>query len=248
MNAETRPLIGLTVGQDTSDGGRYFRIRQAYSRAVEAAGGLPVLVPPIEDEGALRQLLAMLDGLLLPGGPDVHPRHYGVDHVHPATRVDPILDTLELRAAAWAIGDAVPTLGICRGQQLLNVALGGGLIQHLEGSGLAHEQKAPRSTTTHGITVAGDSRLASILGATALDVNSFHHQAVEPERLGRGVRAVAWSADGVIEGIESVDHPWLVAVQFHPEELTSTHEPSRRLFRAFVEACRRRRMARSRGA
>jgi putative glutamine amidotransferase len=124
----------------------------------------------------------------------------------------------------------VPTLGICRGEQLLNVALGGSLVQHIEG----HTQGEPRDALTHGLRLEPTSRLAHALGTTDTHINSHHHQALA--RLGRGLRAVAWAPDGTVEGVESTEHPWLLAVQFHPEDLVSKHEPSRRIFQAFVEA------------
>ena len=237
-----RPLIGIPVGRQLSsrqradDGQEYLRLRRTYPDAVVDAGGVPVLIPPMNDPVALRQLLATLDGICFPGGLDVRPSAYG-ESEHPTTQVDEVLDTLELQLAEWAVADELPTLGICRGHQLLNVALGGSLIQDLPSEDLPHPQspRAPRSEAAHPIEVDGDSRLAEILGATTLQVNSFHHQAVR--RLGRGLRAVAWAPDGVVEGVESAEHPWLLAVQFHPEDLVGFQEPSRRLFRAFVQAC-----------
>jgi putative glutamine amidotransferase len=156
----------------------------------------------------------------------------------PKTEVVAELDRLELAVASWAIHSDVPTLGICRGQQLLNVALGGSLIQHLDD----HRQAGDRTALTQELTVSPGSRLAEVFGATRLEVNTMHHQAVKD--IGRGLEAVAWSEDGTIEGMESRDHPWLLMVQFHPEELVDFHEPSRRLFGAFVGACLTRRARR----
>ena len=232
-----RPVIGIPIGREMPHSPEYLRIRGTYARAVAAAGGVPLLLPPMADAGALRRAFDLLDGVVFPGGLDVEPGQYGED-AHPTTLVDEVLDSLELRLAAWAVAEERPTLGLCRGQQLLNVALGGSLIQDLPSEGLEHPQSphhGPRSELVHAIEVAGDSRLARVLGTTTLSANSYHHQAVR--RLGRGLRAVAWSSDGVVEGIESDEHPWLLAVQFHPEDLVGFHEPSRRLFAAFVETC-----------
>lgn len=235
-----RPLIGITVGPQTarpaeSRGGDYLRLRRTYTDAVVAAGGVPVLVPPMEDPSALRELLGLLDGLVFPGGLDVDPARYGAPR-DPTTEVDPVVDALELEVAAWTVARDQPVLGICRGQQLLNVALGGSLIQDLPKAPVLHRQAAERHELSHLIRVAEGSRLVEILGGTTVEVNSFHHQAVD--RLGRGLRPVAWAPDGVVEGLESDEHAWLLTVQFHPEDLVGHHEPSRRLFRAFVEACR----------
>jgi gamma-glutamyl-gamma-aminobutyrate hydrolase PuuD len=232
LTDERRPLIGLTIGpeNETSD---YLRLRATYPRAIEDAGGVPVLIPPLADGRGLQTVLASLDGLVLPGGADLDPSYYG-EPPHPKTHVLPHIDELELAAARWAREASVPTLGICRGQQTLNVAFGGRLIQHLDG----HRQGEPRDALTHLLRVREDSRLARIFEATAFDVNSHHHQAVPSDGLGTGLRPVAWSPDGVVEGLEAEDHPWLLAVQFHPEDLVGFHEPSQRLFRAFVSACR----------
>jgi putative glutamine amidotransferase len=222
-----RPLIGITIGPSDTEPA-YLRLRSTYPRAIEAAGGLPVLLPPMATP-TLEALLGRLDGLVFPGGLDVDPAEYG-QAPHPKTVVNSGLDAHELSVARWAALHPLPTLGICRGQQLLNVALGGSLHQHLDG----HELRVPAGS--HVIDVEAGSRLSGILGGTRCEVNSRHHQAVDA--LGHGLRAVAWAADGTIEGIESVDHPWLLAVQFHPEDLVSSHAPSQLLFESFVNAAK----------
>jgi putative glutamine amidotransferase len=226
----SRPLVGLTIGPENAES-RYLRLRGTYPAAIEAAGGVPVLIPPLFGADALRELLQRLDALVFPGGVDVDPAFYEEAQL-PETKVNPDLDRLELAVAHWAAANSVPTLGICRGQQLLNVALGGSLIQHLEG----HKQDGARSAPHHGLRVDPASRLATILGAPEVQVNSHHHQAVK--RLGRCLRAVAWAPDGTIEALESTEHPWLVAVQFHPEDMVPAHLPSQRLFEALIEAAR----------
>jgi putative glutamine amidotransferase len=227
----SRPLIGITVGPP-NDGSPFVQTRSTYVHAVEVAGGLPVLIPPLGPD-ALDALLERLDGLMFPGGADVDPAEYG-EAREPRTEVVSELDRLELAAARWAVRSEVPTLGICRGQQVLNVALGGSLIQHLDD----HRQPGDRTALTQALTVTPGSRLAEVFGATRIEVNTMHHQAVK--EVAPGLTAVAWSADGTIEAMESRDHPWLLMVQFHPEELVDFHAPSQRLFNAFVEACRAR--------
>jgi gamma-glutamyl-gamma-aminobutyrate hydrolase PuuD len=223
-----RPLIGITVGATPSrDGFDYARLRMTYVRAVERAGGLPVLVPPVGD---LDAILGRLDGLLLPGGGDIDPAEYG-ETVQGSEPPNAQLDALELGAARWAIERDLPTLGICRGQQIVNVAFGGSLIQHIDG----HAPAGPRDTLHHPMRVAPDSRLAIALGTTDVQVNSHHHQAVK--RLGEGLVAVAWAHDGTIEGVEAPHRTWLLAVQFHPEDLVGRHPASERLFDAFITAC-----------
>ncbi|MCA1645153.1 MAG: gamma-glutamyl-gamma-aminobutyrate hydrolase family protein [Chloroflexi bacterium] len=228
----SRPLIGITMGPD-QPGSPYLQLRATYSRAIESAGGVPALVPPMAAQ-TVPALLERLDGIVFPGGPDVDPAEYG-QAPHPRTETNPDLDRLELAAARWAIDSELPTLGICRGQQLLNVAAGGSLIQHLED----HRQPGNRTALTQTLRLRPDSRLAEVFGATRIEVNTMHHQAVHT--LGRNFKAVAWAtSDGTIEGVESDAHPWLLMVQFHPEELVGFHQPSQRLFAAFVDACRAR--------
>jgi putative glutamine amidotransferase len=227
----TRPLIGITTAT-REEGSPFVQQRLTYLHAVDAAGGLPVLVGPMADD-SLTQLLERLDGIVFPGGADVEPGEYG-EPPHPKTEVNADLDRLELAAARWALDADTPILGICRGQQLLNVALGGSLIQHLDD----HRQAGDRTALTQSLTVASDSRMRDVFDTDRLRVNTMHHQAIG--RLGRGLKAVAWSEDGTIEAAESVEHPWMLMVQFHPEELVDFHSPSLRLMSAFVEACKAR--------
>jgi putative glutamine amidotransferase len=229
LNADGRPLIGITVGPREA-GSPYLQQRTSYPRAIELSGGLPVLVPPLAIE-TLRGILERLDGIVFPGGADVDPSEYG-ETPQPKTEFNRDLDRLELAVAHWAIESQLPTLGICRGQQLLNVALGGSLIQHLDD----HRQSGDRAALTQPLTLAPGSRLAEIFGATHIQANTLHHQAVKD--VAPGLTATAWAEDGTIEGMESQRHPWLVMVQFHPEELVGFHEPSQRLFSEFVTACR----------
>jgi putative glutamine amidotransferase len=227
----SRPLIGITIGP-REPGSPFLQQRSSYFRALEWAGGLPIAIPPLEAD-TLAAVLERLDGVVFPGGADVDPAHYG-EARQPRTEVDPDLDRLELATARWTIDNEVPTLGICRGQQLLNVALGGSLIQHLDD----HRQPGDRTALTQPLNISPGSRLAHVFGATDIVANTMHHQAVR--HVAPGLKAVAWAADGTIEGLEGERHPWLLTVQFHPEELFEFHAPSQRLFRAFVDACRTR--------
>jgi putative glutamine amidotransferase len=239
---EHSPLVGITCATLAPQGQRPpgFRQNQSYARAVAAAGALPVLLPLLDDENALRALYDRLDGVLLPGGGDVNPVCYGeaARPEHHVEGIDEQLDRVELTLARWALADGKPLFGICRGQQTLAVATGGALYQDIPSQidgALAHQHPDARTALVHTIRVEPSSRLATVLGATECGVNSIHHQAVA--RLGDGWRAVAWAPDGVLEGIEHSDHPFALAVQFHPEELVPDHAPSARLFAAFVAAC-----------
>jgi putative glutamine amidotransferase len=205
-----------------------------YVDAVVAAGGIPVLLPPV---GCAATVLEGLGGLLLPGGGDVTPDHYGgTPH---ATNYDVCAerDAFELALVRVALErDGFPILGICRGMQILNVALGGDLVSHLPehyGEDVAHRTSDVKPVV-HEVKIDAQSFLGDVHGETTLVVHSIHHQAVG--RLGGGLRAVAWSPDGVVEAIESASHV-VMAVQWHPELDTPEH-PARRVFAALVARAR----------
>lgn len=234
---DRKPLIGITTEFD--ERGEY-TLPGEYVAAVRRAGGIPVLIPG--GEADWEQILALLDGLILSGGGDVHPEHYGSPG-HPAVyAVDPQRDALELTLAREAVVRQLPALCVCRGAQVLNVALGGTLIEHLPdevGEDIAH-RNSPPGYTRHPIAVEPGSRLAAILGATTVQAASWHHQAIRQPAPALAVTAHA--ADGTIEAAELPGHPWLVAVQWHPE-ITSAEDPiQQRLFDAFVAAARQTRL------
>lgn len=213
-----------------------------YPRAIDDAGALPVVIPPMA-AGDLDALLERLDGLLLSGGPDLHPSHYDAAPDPQLGPTDAALDAFELELLRRADAVGLPILAICRGLQALNVARGGTLVQHLPdvvGDAVQHRQHQPGRITTHAVRVEPGSRLASALGQTELDVNSFHHQAVAA--LGHGLRPVAWAPDGTIEGLEAGDRTFVVAVQWHAESLSGS-QGRRPLFEAFVAEAARRRTA-----
>ena len=210
---------------------------QAYLAAVQAAGATPVLVPldTRELDG-----LEFADGLLLPGGVDVNPTAYGA-RAHPTSEWDDRIDELEFRLARWALERRLPILGICRGLQVLNVVLGGTLVQDLPSQrpeGVQHPRQGPRFSLTHRLTMVPGSRLAAALGEAEVQVNSLHHQGVD--RLAPGLTISARAEDGLVEGVEMQGDGWVVAVQFHPEELFSTQPYAAGLFDSFVAACARR--------
>jgi putative glutamine amidotransferase len=243
-----RPLIGVTTSEVRRKKDAkplpYGDLKQpelalgvVYSRAVERAGGIPVVLPPL-DEDAIAPLVDHLSGVCLSGGPDVDPVAYGADPHPRLGPVESVLDAFELAVVQRADAQGIPVLGICRGCQVLNVARGGTLHQHVpdvsDGS-VSHRQAEPGTETTHDIRIEPGSRLASIVGPEDLDVNAFHHQAVD--RLGRDLRAVAWADDGIVEAIEGEGEALYLGVQWHVETLT--HLPRHaRVFEALVEAAR----------
>ena len=206
-----------------------------YLQAIEAAGGLPLVIPPLELV-AVEPLLDRLGGICLSGGPDLDPDAYH-ERRHPQLGpVEPQLDRFELELARRADARGLPILAVCRGCQALNVARGGSLHQHLPdrpGVTIAHRQSERGDVVTHGVTIAPGSRLAATMGRRRARVNSFHHQAAH--QLGVGLRAVAWSPDGVIEGIEAPGRAFLIGLQWRAECLTERREQFA-LFTALVAA------------
>jgi putative glutamine amidotransferase len=220
--------IGLTVPRLQSSAYKEYRQR------IDESGGIAVEVSPGANPAAA---IDALDGLLIPGGGDVEPARYG-EAPHPQTDgVRPELDALEVEWLRLARERAVPVLAICRGHQLVNVAFGGSLHQHIDGDTHRAQSGEGNPSRWHSVRIAPGSRLAGLLGAGELLVNSRHHQAVLPERLAPGLQAVAWSPDGLIEGLEPDDGSWLLAVQWHPERAEMI-ERCKPLFDGFLEAVR----------
>lgn len=203
-----------------------------YVESVERAGGMPVIMPVL-DPDAVDHLLPALAGVLLTGGGDVAPSRYGAMPVAETHSVDPMRDAFEIRLIQAAIAADVPLLATCRGMQVLNVAMGGSLVQHVpHATGQAHDHPDRWREAVHKVKVEPDSHLAEALGATEVAVNSIHHQAVD--RAAPGTRAVAWADDDTVEAIEVPGSPHVVAVQWHPELLEDWPE-QQGLFRQLVE-------------
>ncbi len=216
------------------------RVNDAYVRALQAAGMVPLIVPPSLDDDEARALVHGVAGIVLSGGEDVDPAMYGASR-HPATQDSHGGRDATERALVLAARDAGrPLLAICRGLQMLNVALGGTLVQDLPSqrpSDIRHARNDARNQRVHAITVQHGSRLAAALGTTQFDANSMHHQAVD--RLAEGLRATAHASDGIIEGVETAnDDWWVLGVQWHPEELVGDAKPfDRGIFAAFAAQC-----------
>jgi len=233
-----RPVIGIPVGQGTNPrGAKLYTVHQLYLNAVYRTGGIPCPVPLHLDESLYNDIFQRLDGLLLAGGEDVDPSFYGDEPKKEIEKTDPHRDQVEMMLARWAVAEQMPILGICRGHQLLNVALGGKLYQDIyaelgieeihdmRGKGENFRRKRP-----HQVILDPQSKIAQELGAV-LWVNSLHHQAVATP--GQGMKVVGTSPGGVIEAMELEDHPFAVTVQWHPEMLVDD-ELMLRVFQAFV--------------
>lgn len=215
------PVIGLTVGHLPA-GPRWLDAAESqYSRAVQMAGGAPVLLPATRGTDP-EVVVSRLDGLMVTGGGDIDAHRYGAEPSPAAGGVDAERDEVESAIIEVALDRRLPVLGVCRGCQLLNVVLGGTLVQNLpDVTDLNHLVPDARSELIHMVTLEPGSRLESILGADRLNVNSIHHQAIE--QLAPGLQSVAAAPDGVIEGIEDPRRP-VVGVQWHPESLVPAPE------------------------
>ena len=235
----TYPLVGLpTLAIPPGPKPPRFGINQSYVRALTAAGCAPVLIPLLDDDERLRAIYDRLDGIVFPGGADVAPQEYGEEPIGDLNVVEAPRDRTELTLARWAFADDLPTLGICRGQQVLNVALGGSLWQDLRHQGVTsveHSDADGRSRTAlmHRVRLDADSRLAQLIDETTVEVNSLHHQAVKT--VAPQLKVTGTSADGVIESLESDNRRFLIAVQWHPEEIDAIPWVQR-LFVGFARA------------
>jgi putative glutamine amidotransferase len=233
----SKPIVG--VGCDIlAEAGKRDRAftYTTYTEALRQAGAIAVLIPPQPENAA--ELIDGLDGIVLAGGYDCDPRVYG-EEAHPTVEpMDPRRQNNDLTLARLARERGIPTLGICLGLQVMNVAAGGTLVQDIDSQMQSEIQHAsePEDRARHAVTVEKGTKLASILGARAIDVNSSHHQAIK--NLADGLRLTAHAPDGVVEGLEDPKHPFYVGVQWHPEDMPGD-ESAASIFGAFVQAARR---------
>jgi putative glutamine amidotransferase len=232
------PRIAISGVVRDWDGASRTGVNSAYVRSVVAAGGVPLILSPLMGASVAGRALAGIDGLLLTGGEDIDPAWYGAQPSPLLTPPSRDRDIFELAIFAMARQLELPILGICRGIQLINVALGGSLHQDLptERPGTTeHNPAVDRSLRSHAVRLTQGSRAAEALGTTELKVNSFHHQGIR--ELAPGLVATGWSEDGLIEAAEGApDTPWLLTVQWHPEEMhADARAPERGLFKALIE-------------
>lgn len=237
MRQAQAPIIGFTL--DYEEGGGYskypwYALRDNYTASIARHGGAPVALP--HEVAQVETYLALIDGLVITGGNfDVPPSMYGDTSVHAKVTTKPRRSEFEWAITKGAIERKIPILGICGGQQLLNVILGGTLIQHIPDSiknALAHEQPNPRHEAGHEVAIVANTKLYSIIGAPTIPVNSAHHQAVASTAPGVVINARA--PDGVIEGIEYPEHPFCIGVQWHPEFSITKADDA--IFTAFLNA------------
>jgi gamma-glutamyl-gamma-aminobutyrate hydrolase PuuD len=238
-----KPIIGIT---SSYDGGKRkdsirknretYYLNRSYVLAVEAGGGIPIIIPPIEDLARVDSILKNIDGLLLTGGNDIKPEVYGAKKVHPKTdTLEWLRQDYELKLTKRALKLDIPILAICLGNQMLNVAAGGTLIQDISSqvkTSIIHSQKENRNVLTHWVAIDKPSKLFKILKKNKVQSNSFHHQAID--RVAPGFKVVARTEDGIIEAIESIDTKFRLGIQWHPEELIK-YQLHLQLFKYLVE-------------
>jgi len=218
MKLNSKPIIGITASIDES---KHY-LNRVYVDAIEQAGGVPLILPASHH---VKQFLDIIDGLLLSGGGDIDGSFFGQPTHEKANDIWKGRDKAEIEMVQLAYYRNIPILGICRGLQVLNVALGGNIVQHIEG----HKQLEPRNVPTHSVHISGI--LAKIMGVTDIVVNSIHHQAVD--KIAGGLQICATAPDGIIEALYDANKPFVLGVQWHPEELL--HMPEHfRIFKEFM--------------
>jgi len=244
MTKRKPPVVGITAdfneGNHQAHGEPALFLAQRYYRAVEQAGATPLILPPLSSAAAIRRSLDLLDGLLISGGGfDIHPSYYGEQPIRQLGAVKAQRTEFELDIAAAALKKDLPTLGICGGEQALNVVLGGSLYQDIAAQvadASEHQQSEKKTQGGHRVQIPHGTRLRAIVKQPSLEVNTTHHQAVK--QLGKGLIVDAIADDGVIEGIESTRHTFVIGVQWHPEVLAPRRQGHRRILEAFIAACR----------
>ena len=243
MMAMAQPVIGLTASIDHRSPafGETYSLTRKYADGVLQAGGVPVIVPHNLDEEALRAVLDRLDGVLLSGGGDIDPALFG-EEPHPATcEIEPDRDGVELTLARWVVERDMPFLAICRGIQVLNVALGGSLVQDIPSqvpNAVPHSfdrATTPRDLVAHPVKIDPHSHLARIMQLEVAQTNSWHHQSIQ--RVADGLQLTAVAPDGVIEAVEVPGRRYAIGVQWHPEWLFEGRAEHQRLFAELVKAC-----------
>lgn len=232
-----RPLIGITAWHDYDNGNTY--IKKGYIEGVIKAGGIPILLPPVTDKEVLKDFIERCGGFLLSGGADIDAKFFGEKNLPFNGPLSPYRDYMEIDITREAISLNKPIFGICRGIQIMNVAMGGSIYQdiHSQIKGrelLKHLQNAPKWYPTHKVQIKDGSKLKEYFRQEYAQVNSFHHQAVKD--LAKGFKATAVAEDGIIEAIEHTSHVFAVGVQWHPELMWERDELSFNLFKEFVKA------------
>lgn len=233
-----KPIIGITMFQETEVDKSFSLVSNNYLNAIENAGGVPLFIPVSEDMEAVKPYLEMIDGIIFSGGECVGPINFGENPSKAISKINPSRDNFELALFQEAYNMDMPILGICRGAQLINVALGGSLYQDIFSEITNCYGHMPSGMQVydlfHLIDIEENSKLFDIFKTAELEVNSFHHQGIKD--IGKDLKVTATAKDGVIEGIESLSRKFLIGVQWHPEDLTLKYKGFLKLFKAFIDS------------
>lgn len=233
-----KPIIGVTVGRSTSDGYSYETINESNLKALILSGAIPLMLPITVEDELLDEYLKIVDGLCFSGGEDICPLIYGEDPIKEVKEIDHIRDEFEVRLFQKAAGKNIPVLGICRGSQIINVSSGGSLYQDInvqkDGTSGHMPNYNGAAYPHHKVQIKKDTLLYDILQTEEIPVNSYHHQAVK--NVAEGFNVAAVSKDGTIEAIESVNHSFIIGVQWHPEILFERYPVFLKIFKALVKA------------
>ncbi len=236
------PLIGITpdVAATGDNAEPLIVLQERYARAIQQAGAIPLVLPIAPAPATLQRIIESLDGVVVSGGNfDIHPKYYGERAIEKLGKIQEERTEFELGLISLALKRDMPLLGVCGGAQAINVALGGSLYQDIRSqlAGAAeHEQGHLKDRGGHEVNIVAGTKLRRIVGRDSLEVNTTHHQSVK--KLGKGLIVNAAAADRVIEGIESCDHSFVLGVQWHPEFLVHRDRAQKKIFSAFVSACR----------
>lgn len=232
-----KPKIGL-LAEVQEEG--YTGMKNSYATAIEAAGGIPFLLPYSKNEQTLTDYAQTMDGFVFTGGADIDPKYFGEEKKPSCGQIFPLRDEFEMRMFERVLKTKKPILGICRGMQVINVFLGGTLYQDIETeyeTDLTHRQTAPVTAPWHDILITEETKLSALIGKSRMAGNSFHHQAVKA--LAKGLTCTATAKDGIIEAYSHDTYPYLRAYQWHPERLYLSDADNLSLFTEFIEACKK---------
>lgn len=234
-----KPLIGLTCQYDYSQRRKYNKINYTYIDAIKRVGGIPIILPIVNESDIIERYLGIVQGIILTGGGDAAPLLYGEEPIREVDSICYERDNMELKIIKRAYEIEIPIFGICRGIQMINIALGGTIYQDIYRqipNSLGHNAGSSIEGGYHTIEIVKDSILFEIFKKERIQVNSEHHQSVRA--LGNNLRINATSLDGVIEGIESTNDKFVLGVQFHPEAMIDKHEEILNIFKYFVSNCK----------
>ncbi len=235
-----KPIIGILPQYDAET--KRIKIEEFYVKAIQKEGGIPIILPLYQELNDIITTLPWIDGVLYPGGPDVSPFYWGEDSTWECRIIQPARDQLEIELLPFLLALKKPILGICRGVQVLNIALGGDIYQDIEhrksaAANIGHYQKSRGDVPTHYVNIRKDTLLHNIVKSDKITVNSYHHQVIRT--LAKDLEIAGYSNDGYIEAVSMREYPFFLGVQWHPEELYEGDKASQLIFRAFIKACQK---------